>query len=137
MRGARSVRLRCRRNRKNIARKPRGASLHRNRNRLRTPSRVLTRPRPHPDIERWLRVNERNIALLNVPQIAAPFEHAALDESNDTGGQEQLPSLKVRVPNPLRHCLADDPRRFLPPRFGEGEPKAEVVGTVKAVGSCA
>ena len=40
------VRLRCRRNRKNIARKPCGASLHCDRGRLRTRFRIFARPRP-------------------------------------------------------------------------------------------
>src|SRR5215510_12927827 len=54
-----------------------------------------------------IRVDEPNLALLDVPQIAAPFEHATLDEGNDAGGQEPLPSLKVR----LLHWVPNTPRK--------------------------
>ena len=71
-----------------------------------------------------VRVGEPNIALLDVPQIAAPFEHATLDEGNDAGTQDHFASLEVWLRwrcDPLPHRLADDPRRLLPAGIGEGE----------------
>ena len=84
---------------------------------------VLERPsspgRPRNAMGR--EASQPNIALPDIRQVAAPFEHPSLDEGKDAGSQDTVSSLEVWVrwrPDPLRYHLANDPGRLLPDGFG-------------------